>query len=553
MSLYKTIKKAYYKLKYNITKEEQQFIDNYLTEFKNNYEEILSKKSLQTVDKTLLIYSNHNITYSMNIESILAKKIQLDYGWKVIFVCTLETINFAKKICADIYGFKKIILIEDDMPLVFIPQLNRLLNIVDNASSLKEIENIKFNNVPIGLHTIASYSSTLPTANIILNENSKIKLKKILKSSMRYAIASKKIIERYKPNLVMSIEKGTVGTCEFFYETINNDIDYVQYVGCHEPNSLMLKRYNKLNQRMHPFSVSEKSWNETKYEKQMTKEVKESFENGYKKGDWFKYKNLASDKKIVDKDELIDILELDKNKKNVIIFSHILNDANFFYGKDLFEGGFREWFVKTVEIASKNDKVNWLIKLHPANIFRRSNQGYTGEFGEIIAIKEHLGEIPKNIKIIPADIDINPYSFFMLADYGITVRGTVGAELPCFAIPVLTAGTGRYSNKGFTIDSNTKDEYLDKISNIHKIDKLTKEQTNLANKHAYLFFKERPAKYNSFIIDSYVSKSNLSLSRDFTIVDKKLFDNEKLRDIVSFLVASTDEDYLNNKKFGINK
>jgi hypothetical protein len=54
----------------------------------------------------------------------------------VIFVCTLETINFAKKICADIYGFKKIILIEDDMPLVFIPQL---LNIVDNASSLKEI------------------------------------------------------------------------------------------------------------------------------------------------------------------------------------------------------------------------------------------------------------------------------------------------------------------------------------------------------------------------------------------------------------------------------
>ncbi len=553
MSLYKIIKKAYYKLKYNISNEEQQFIDNYLKEFKNNYGEVLSKKSSQTIDKTLLIYSNHNMTYSMNLESIIAKKIQLDYGWRVVFVCTLETINLAKKICGDIYGFNDFILIEDDMPLFMIPELNEYLDIVDNASNLKEIEDIRYNNIPIGLHSIASYSTTIPTATIILDNNSKDKLKKILKNSIRYAIASKRIIKRYKPDLVISIEKGPVGTCEFFYETINNDIDYIQYIGCHEPNSIMLKRYNKQNQRMHPFSVSEKSWNDTNYEDDMTDEVKESFENGYKKGDWFKYKNLATNKKIVEKDELIDILELDKNKKNVIIFSHILNDANFFYGKDIFEGGFREWFVKTVEIASKNDKVNWLIKLHPANIFRRANQGYTGEFGEIIAIKEYLGEIPKNIKIIPADIDINPYSFFMLADYGITVRGTVGAELPCFGIPVLTAGTGRYSNKGFTIDSDTKEEYLDKIENIHKIDKLTKEQTNLANKHAYLFFKERPAKYDSFILDSYVCCDSLSLKRDFDIIDKELWKNDILTNVVSFIVSSSDEDYLNNKNFGLGK
>lgn len=553
MSLYKIIKKAYYKLKYNISNEEQQFIDNYLKEFKNNYGEVLSKKSSQTIDKTLLIYSNHNMTYSMNLESIIAKKIQLNYGWRVVFVCTLETINLAKKICGDIYGFNDFILIEDDMPLFMIPELNEYLDIVDNASNLKEIEDIRYNNIPIGLHSIASYSTTIPTATIILDNNSKDKLKKILKNSIRYAIASKRIIKRYKPDLVISIEKGPVGTCEFFYETINNDIDYIQYIGCHEPNSIMLKRYNKQNQRMHPFSVSEKSWNDTNYEDDMTDEVKESFENGYKKGDWFKYKNLATNKKIVEKDELIDILELDKNKKNVIIFSHILNDANFFYGKDIFEGGFREWFVKTVEIASKNDKVNWLIKLHPANIFRRANQGYTGEFGEIIAIKEYLGEIPKNIKIIPADIDINPYSFFMLADYGITVRGTVGAELPCFGIPVLTAGTGRYSNKGFTIDSDTKEEYLDKIENIHKIDKLTKEQTNLANKHAYLFFKERPAKYDSFILDSYVCCDSLSLKRDFDIIDKELWKNDILTNVVSFIVSSSDEDYLNNKNFGLGK
>ena len=33
---------------------------------------------------------------------------------------------------------------------------------------------------------------------------------------------------------------------------------------------------------------------------------------------------------------------------------------------------------------------------------------------------------------------------FKVIDYGITVRGTIGIELPCFGIPVITAGTGRY-------------------------------------------------------------------------------------------------------------
>jgi|GEM_PF-3052439 hypothetical protein len=545
MSLYKNIKQIYCNLKYKNSKEEQEFINNYLKEFKDRYGDILFEKSLHTIDKTLLIYSNHNTTYSMNLESIIAKKIQLVYGWRVVFLCTIETISLAKKICNDIYGFDNFILIEDYMPFISIPELSEYLDMVDNAVALREIEHIKYNDIPIGVHSIASYSTTMPDATIILNDNSRNKIKKILKKSMRYVIASKQIVEKYKPDLVISIEKGTVGTCELFYSAINNNIDYIQYSSCHEPDSVMLKRYNKQNKRMHPFSVSDKNWDGIKYKEYMAPKVREYFKNGYKKGDWFKYKNLSANKRIVEKDELVKILKLDKRKKNVIIFSHILNDANFFYGKDIFEGGFRDWLVKTVEVASKNDKVNWLIKLHPANVFRRENQGYTGEFGEIIAIKEYLGEVPKNIKIIPADIDINPYSFFMLADYGITVRGTVGAELPCFGIPVLTAGSGRYSNKGFTIDSETKEEYLKKVQNIDLLKKLSSEQINLANKHAYLFFKYRPTKYDGFIKDNYSGKKSVIIKRDVEVVDDHIWDNESLKNIVSFFIESSEDDYLN--------
>lgn len=530
-----------------IRRESDTALHQYFEQYQKNFGHVLGVPSGESSDKTLLIYSNHNIAYCMNIESILAKKIQMEYGWKVVFLCTLSTIDLAKKICGDIYGFKHLDLIENYMPL-WVKDPHNIGRIIRQTSCLKDIEDIKFNNIPIGLHVLATYSGMLPSANIELNHHSRKKIWRLMQNSMRYAVASQKILETYAPDLVLSVEKGNVGTCEIFYESINNNRQFMQYSGCHEPNSIMLKRYNKTNVRMHPFSISDQTWETVLFDESMIQVVQDAFINGYQNGDWFQYKKLSSDKKMIEKNILSQELGLDPNKKNVIIFSHILNDANFFYGEDLFKGGFREWFVKTVETASHNDHVNWLIKLHPANIFRRYNQGYTGEYGEILAIKEHLGKIPQNIKIIPANIDINPYSFFQLADYGITVRGTVGAELPCFGIPVLTAGTGRYSGKGFTIDSETIDDYLDKIKNIHLIPPLDEEAMKLAIKHAYLFFKERPAAYKTFLQDIYPNINKLSGSRDVEPFQKIWFDNT-LTNMCSFLIKSIDEDFLISKGY----
>lgn len=547
MKLYKILKYLFFKIRKIVRRESDTILNTYLIDYKKNFKEILGVVSYATTDKTLLIYCNHNIAYCMNIESIIAKKIQMEYGWEVVFLCTLSTIDLARKICGDIYGFKHFDLIENYMPL-WVKDPCNIKKIIRKANCVKDIENIKFNNIPIGLHVLATYSGTLPTANIELNHNTKQKIWRLIQNSLRYALSTAKILKKYSPSLVISIEKGNVGTCEFFYQSIKNNIQFIQYSGCQEPNSIMLKRYNETNQRMHPFSISNQSWKNISYNEEMHEIVMSAFQQGYQNGDWFQYKNLSSGKKIVSKDELSKQLNLDPNKKNAIIFSHILNDANFFYGQDLFSGGFREWFVKTVEAASNNNHVNWLIKLHPANIFRRSNQGYTGEYGEILAIKEYLGKIPDNIKIIPADIDINPYSFFMLADYGITVRGTVGAELPCFGIPVLTAGTGRYSGKGFTIDSETTSEYLNRVKNIHLISPLDENSIKLAIKHAYLFFKDRPAKYDSFLKDTYPRINKTSGSRDVKPTSD-IWINSTLKNICLFFIESDDEDFLMSKGY----
>lgn len=548
MSLYRLLKVARNKFKNGNINDVNYKIDQYLNQFHQEYRSILDVKSHVTNVKTLCIYSISETIYANSLESIIAKKIQMDFGWKVIFLGSLANINVLKKVNGELFGFKHFELIEEFVP-INISGAKGIFSKLRVDMDTKEIENITYKKIPIGIHCLATLSASFPTGKVEVTDVSIKLLKKIIRTSMRYVDAMELFLLKVRPDLVIGNEKGIVTTCEIFYQCLNRNIKYIQYLNCHEPNSIMIKRYNFENLRMHPFSVSINTWRTTIYKDQMRDEVLSEFEEGYQVGKWFAYKNLNSEKKIVSREELIEILELDSSKKNAIIFSHILNDANFFYGKDIFAGGFKEWFVKTVEVASENRHVNWMVKLHPANIFRRANQGYEGEFGEVLAIKEYIGEIPENIKILPADIDINPYSFFMLADYGITVRGTVGAELPCFGIPVLTAGTGRYSGKGFTIDSDSAEEYLKKISNIQDIPRLSEEQTKLAIKHAYLFFKDRPAVYDSFVKDSYPSREINALKRSVGNVSKDIWSNKVLKNIASFMITSTDEDFLMSKNY----
>ena len=75
---------------------------------------------------------------------------------------------------------------------------------------------------------------------------------------------------------------------------------------------------------------------------------------------------------------------------------------------------------------------------------------------------------------------------------GITIRGSIGIELPCFGVPVLTAGTGFYSGRGFTVDSASRAEYLARLAPIEELPPLTDREIELARRHAYALFRLRP-------------------------------------------------------------
>lgn len=475
--------------------------------------------------KLFIIASFLPLPYCMKVEGLIGRAMQRK-GYHVAIVTNLNCLALVNAYHGGSSGFD-IILIERFLSLkslisskIFLKRLSKI-----TSSIVEKIKEFNYKGGLLGLHTLATVASERSDGRINNIPNLYLRLKKGLRRSIFLMDATCVIVKKYKPSLVFAMEKGFIGTSEIFYAALENKIDYVQWVGCHEPNSMMLKRYNWTNFRDHPFSISEEDWEKIlrlRFDNNLSHSVMKKFDSGYKSGEWFKYKNLVPDLHQQEKTKLMSTLNLDANKRTAVIYSHILNDATLFYGKDLFKGGYEEWLVETVRAAADNKSVNWVLKLHPANISRNTKSAYTGNYGELLALEAAFDKIPEFLHIILPDESISPLSFFKITDYGITVRGTVGLELPCFGIPTLTAGTGRYSGKGFTIDSESRFEYLDKVKNIHKITPLSAEQIDLAMRYAYCIFYARPARYGEIFNDVYEYPIEHPRFRDVNLDDAKI-------------------------------
>jgi hypothetical protein len=190
-------------------------------------------------------------------------------------------------------------------------------------------------------------------------------------------------------------------------------------------------------------------------------------------------------------------LGLDPTRPTAVIFAHVLWDASLFYGVDLFDG-YADWLVRSVAAAVANRRVNWVVKAHPANVFRSAHGHVGGESSEVTLLREHFPELPGHVHVLLPDTTISTRSLYEHADYGITVRGTPGLEMACFGKPVFTAGTGAYSGLGFTFDSASVSEYLGRLAAIETYAPLPVETTELARRYAHTVFLRRPWAPRSF-------------------------------------------------------
>ena len=184
------------------------------------------------------------------------------------------------------------------------------------------------------------------------------------------------------------------------------------------------------------------------------------------------------------------VSELDPSRRTVLVFPHIFWDGTFFWGRDLFDD-YEAFFVETMKVAYRTPDVNWIVKVHPANLVKNSRDGVDGPLGEWQVLRS-LGPLPPHIRVLDASTDISTLSLFEVGDVCVTVRGTVGLEAACFGLATVTAGTGRYDHLGFTIDPDTREEFLQTIAAAATLAKPTAQAIDNARRYAHGILLERP-------------------------------------------------------------
>ena len=138
----------------------------------------------------------------------------------------------------------------------------------------------------------------------------------------------------------------------------------------------------------------------------------------------------------------------DPSKPVVAVYNHAVSDA-LGTNVEIFDD-LADWFEQTAAHAATRDDVNWLLIDHPSQDKYDSTDFFAG-LADAYAGSRHLAFVPS--------WDLTKNAMWSLVDLGVTVRGSVSAELPAFGIPCIQAGWSEWSDLGFSIVAPDRDAY----------------------------------------------------------------------------------------------
>jgi hypothetical protein len=362
---------------------------------------------------------------------------------------------------------------------------------------VQQFKQFQYKGIYVGRHALSRTARTQLSGRLNFGDSAaRAELERQLLASVRNVDLAFDLFKQYKPAITFVRDPGYVPQGQLFEVGLATGADSIYYTFGQKQHTWIFKRYSFSNRDEHYFSLSDETWREAlaaPWTEKHQAELDDEFKGRYEPESHLDTRRLQEGKRFKSPEEICQQLGLDPNRKTAVVFSHITWDEALFFGNDLFDD-FEHWLLETTRVACRNRNLNWIIKLHPGNVIKLLDHQKSQTPSELMVLSQ-LGPLPDHVKVLPAETDINTRSLFPLIDYGLTVRGTIGLELPCFGIPVLLAGTGRYSGKGFTLDPTTREDYLRQLESLHLVPRLSQEQVLMAKKHAYVLFRNRQTSF----------------------------------------------------------
>jgi Capsule polysaccharide biosynthesis protein len=510
--------------------------------FKKNLPLFLcSQKYSGSLQKRFLIASVG--FFGAGMEAIYAIALRR-LGYEVFVITNWDP--FVKKIFK-LYGITNIYFYNKYTGLFSLKEAKQEAARIISEIKSADIINFNYKGVSVGKYAASTFMRITRKSDFdITNPKMRQLLIEQLGRSIRAVAIAEQIIKDINPTLVSVNDRGYTPEGQLFDSCLYKSIPVIQRAGAHKSGREILKRYNSSDMAtIHHHSLSNKSWQDVKdmpWTEEMAQELYEDLKNTYYSGDWFCEVGTQFNKEVYSKSELSKKLELNPDKKTAVVFPHIFWDATFFWGKDLFSD-YYDWFVNVLKVAKENDNLNWIIKIHPANIVKAKRDNYKGRHKELEAVYDILGELPSHVKVITPESDINTFSLFEIMDYCLTVRGTIGIEASMMGISTLTAGTGRYDRLGFTFDFDSREDYCNAIKKLHEIPPMSAQKQELARRFAYGIFTLRPCCLDIF---KHTYRQDEKATLEIIPIFKTEEDLDKSRFIKQFsdFVLSGDEDFM---------
>lgn len=374
--------------------------------------------------------------------------------------------------------------------------LNQIDEILSSCDIKKSLLSYTYNDLPIGKITLSGYARGKKRGDVMNFDCSNLKfLHKIFTQNMKYAYFINEFLT-YLPDVYITSESFHDEHGVFYHHMLNKGVNIIRMNISSMDDCVLIQRRKKSREGIHHSTVTpETFYNLLKSSKvddiELNKFVEDNFADRYS-DKWHLCKRNFPNVSDYTRAQLIKEYNLDSNKKIVTVFSHILYDTLFFFEKEIYDT-YAEWLIDTVAAAIKNPDVNWLIKIHPSNAWRE--ELYSHEYEELRLIHDKFGDqLPEHIKFVLPEDNIHPLSLIKHSDVGVTVRGTVGMEMPCLGNQVITAASGRYSGLGFTNDPKSKSEYLEILSKVSNLPRLSNEQVRMAKIYYHAIFRLKPTR-----------------------------------------------------------
>jgi hypothetical protein len=162
------------------------------------------------------------------------------------------------------------------------------------------------------------------------------------------------------------------------------------------------------------------------------------------------------------------------------VFSHLLWDGALEPEQAVYEN-FYEWLNDTIKTGSEIKDVHFIIKAHPAESLRGTNESV------LDWIKENYPDLPNNFTVLSPDTEVNTYELINDLDAGLVYASTVGLEMAFNGVPVVVGGYPSYHGFSITHEPEDKAQYRNYIENITSL-KCSDEMQQRAKRFAYFLF-----------------------------------------------------------------